>query len=235
VAISFIQSLASASGNSSSPQRVMSVPGASRKIVMIGICTNASTLTVPADTFVDGNSWDAKIINAAHASTDTNIYAYSKTTGSPSGGGSTVSLTISSSSPWAIWTCELDGVDLNSSLVGVAVSANGFGGTMSAGSIDTTAGSGNAIWISCASDNNSSFTAGGSFTAATTETGGPNPTNVQYLIAADANQSTAWGGSHTGWNAIAFAFRQASAAANRPVKMAGEWGGYAGVGGGFAG
>lgn len=235
MAISFIQLPASTSGNSSSPQRVMSVPAAGSKVGMLGVCTNASTLTVPADTFSDGNSWDAKIINAAHASTDTNLYAYSKSIGSPSGGGSTVSLTISSSSPWTIWAFELSGVDVSSSLVGVAVSANGFGGTMSAGNVDTTAGSGNAVWIALASDNNSSFTAGGSFTAATTETGGPNPTNVQYLIAADANQSTAWGGSHTGWNAIAFAFRQASGATNRPVKMAGEWGGYAGVGGGFAG
>jgi hypothetical protein len=58
------------------------------------------------------------------------------------------------------------------------------------------------------------------------------------FVAAAANYDPSWTGAPAGtnWAAIGVAVEATpGGGATRPVKMAGEWGGYAGVGGGFAG
>jgi hypothetical protein len=160
-----------------------------------------------------------------------------------SGGAShTFTVTISPSDSFQIIVHEYSGRDTTSLIRNSNGASSMSSGTTHTGpSVTASAGDDIAAFASD-DDNNQIFTGTGSYTV---PTNGDNPNGNSYSAGLSLHQDNVSAGNYTPtWSATAastpgivvLALAVAGgAAATRPVKMAGEWLGYAGYGGGFAG
>lgn len=192
----------------------------------------ANTLTI-ADNLGDSVSWSTAVGPLVFATGGSQAYIFYKVVGG-SVSGKQVTVTTSAAGNAELFIAEYSGNATSTVQDGSGVSATGVASANpDPGSITVSAGS---LAIGYVQNINTAFA-----------TAGTGYTRQDTLInnnwdAVEDNQSVSAGTTNPNWvhaadqwAAVGAAFKVAGGSATRPVKMAGEWGGFAGESGGFAG
>ena len=194
---------------------------------------SAPVLTSVTDTA--GNSYTIEQNLAPTASTPGGAIAWAKNITGDASNVVTANFNNATASYRRIIQTEWSGLDTTSPVDGTSQQNTGSGNTFSTAAITTTT-SGVMVYA-VAGYQSLTFTAAGTPTSTLDATTGESCSG--YYISS-TGQSITPGATATGtadaWVMQAVAFKDAGGGgASRPVKMAGEWGGFAGPSGGFAG